>query len=506
MVAGPAVEEIGKREDIELVVASNSISEAENLTKNLPNAHARFLDVTNSREMAGLVEQADLVISLLPVQFHPSVAELCIQLKKDMVTASYISPAMRALHDRAESANVLLLNEIGLDPGIDHCSAHSLLTRLRDERKRVLSFTSFCGGLPAPDVVTSTQKDDIPLRYKCSWSPRGVLSAALNEARFKLGGDVVEIPSEDLLRRYFPNVPVEGGEALNFEGIANRDSLPYVGTYGLGEMSGLRTVVRGTLRYPGFADLMDAFKSIGLLSLTPPSSHSSPLCGWTDLTRFALQHKLGVHIPDDYTSIRSALLDVLQGGKESAEKLAETLAWFGILPAPVPPRSLSDTDILTLPKPLSPTAAPIDLFAQVLTHKLRYAPGERDMVVLAHEIVVVPEGQAGAHRIGSNAEVHTSTLIAYGTPRASAMATCVGLPVALAALLVLDGHKATTSGLQGGVRGPTEVPGVWRAVLNGLEEVGVGMKERVRMAFVDGNRGVTGMMEGKLCTGLGIRG
>lgn len=129
------------------------------------------------------------------------------------------------------------------------------------------SFTSFCGGLPAPDVVASTQGDEVPLGYKFSWSPRGVLSAALNEARFKLGGEVselayftkvqvvdnsisqnIEIPSEELLRRYFPDVTVPEGAALRFEGIANRDSLPYVGTYGLGELSGLRTVVRGTLR------------------------------------------------------------------------------------------------------------------------------------------------------------------------------------------------------------------------------------------------------------------
>lgn len=142
--------------------------------------------------------------SLLPVPFHSSVAELCVKHKKHLVTASYISPAMKALHDRyvkgriisgidlsndrdthsAQAADVLLLNEIGLDPGIDHCSAISLLSQLAAENKRVVSFTSFCGGLPAPE------HSDVPLKYKFSWSPRGVLSAALNGARFKLGGQV----------------------------------------------------------------------------------------------------------------------------------------------------------------------------------------------------------------------------------------------------------------------------------------------------------------------------
>ncbi|KAL4076611.1 Saccharopine dehydrogenase-domain-containing protein [Scleroderma yunnanense] len=508
MVAGPAIEEISKREDVELVVASNSIAEAENLTRNTSNAHARFLDVQDREAMSQLIEQADLVVSLLPVSFHPSVAELCIQLGKDMVTASYVSPAMRALHERAESANVLLLNEIGLDPGIDHCSAHSLLSRLRDEHKRVLSFTSFCGGLPAPDVVASTQGDEVPLGYKFSWSPRGVLNAALNDARFKLGGDNVEIPSEDLLRRYFPDIIVPEGSALHFEGIANRDSLPYVGTYGLGELSRLRTVVRGTLRYPGFSDLMDAFKSIGLLSVTSAPAHPPmPLAGWSDLTRFALHHKLGSNLSGDHNSVRSVLLDLLQGttGKEKTEKVVEALTWLGIMPLPSSPplRSQSVSDMPAIPKlPM----APIDLFTQVLAQKLRYLPGERDMVVLAHEIVVAPEGAPGP--CGTDVEMHTSTLMTYGTSKASAMATCVGLPVAFAALAVLDGQARArelggeTSGLASGVKGPTEVPGVWRAVLDGLEMAGVGMKERVLRIPGHGTAEVMGMMEANLCTGL----
>ncbi|KAI6144926.1 Saccharopine dehydrogenase-domain-containing protein [Pisolithus tinctorius] len=508
MVAGPAVDEICKRSDVELIVASNSIDEAKSLTHHLPNARARFLDVNDGEAMAQLIEQADVVISLLPVPFHPSVAELCIRHGKDMVTASYISPAMRALHERAETSGVLLLNEIGLDPGIDHCSAHSLLSRLRSERKRVLSFTSFCGGLPAPDVVTSTQGDgDTSLGYKFSWSPRGVLSAALNEARFKLGGEVVEISSEDILRRYFPDVSVPEGAALRFEGIANRDSLPYVETYSLGDLSKLRTVLRGTLRYPGFSDLMDAFKTIGLLSLSPSSQ--IPLAGWTDLTRFALQHKLGTNVPGDYDSIQAALFDLLQGrrGKENVEVI-DSLMWLGIMPPR--PTHLPRVNVAPLPvSPLLPPAtAPIDLFTRVLAHKLRYLPGERDMVVLTHEIVVVPDHalDGGLDKaVEESAEVHTSTLITYGTPKASAMATCVGLPVAFATLAVLDGRSTAMGlglGLGSGVRGPTEVQGVWSAVLGRLEEAGVGMKERVRKVPRRNMSCNEGVMEGKLSLGF----
>lgn len=154
------------------------------------------------------------------------------------------------------SADVLLLNEIGLDPGIDHCSAISLLSDLRAQNKSVVSFTSFCGGLPAPEIA------DVPLGYKFSWSPRGVLGAALNSAKFRLKGTVSlflqynslctecgqdwEIPGENLLRLYFPDVPISDNMPL--EGIANRDSLQYAETYQLGPVQELQTLLRGTLR------------------------------------------------------------------------------------------------------------------------------------------------------------------------------------------------------------------------------------------------------------------
>jgi len=202
------------------------------------------IDMNDKNAVYQLVSEADLVISLLPAPFHPTVAELCIEHKTDLVTASYISPAMRALHDKAVRAGVLLLNEIGLDPGIDHCSAHAMLERLRasGRGKDVLSFVSFCGGLPAPDVA------DVPLGYKFSWSPRGVLRAASEGARFLLDGEMRNIPAERLLKDYFPKVPVSD-DGLKFEGLANRDSMPYIDTYDLpNQEEGLQTMLRGTLR------------------------------------------------------------------------------------------------------------------------------------------------------------------------------------------------------------------------------------------------------------------
>ncbi|KAH7919203.1 hypothetical protein BV22DRAFT_1023405 [Leucogyrophana mollusca] len=445
MVAGPAVDQICKRTDVELIVASNSRYEADELTRAHANASSALVDVADLEKISGLISESDVVISLLPVPFHPSVAELCIRHSKHLVTASYISPAMRALHERAESANVLLLNEIGLDPGVDHCSALSLLSKLKAENKRVTSFTSFCGGLPAPESA------DVPLGYKFSWSPRGVLNAALNSARFKLDGKTMEISGENLLKHYFPEVPVSS--VLKFEGVANRDSLPYADTYSLGRMEDLNTVLRGTLRYPGFTGLMNSFKTIGLLDATVTSLIQPK--SWSDLGRMALEKRLGSHVAKESRSFRSALHTVMT--VDQAEGVVKALAW---LTNPLKTGS-------TLPALPDKPTFPIELFTSLLAHRLNYTAGERDLVVLAHEMVTQSVSS-------SITEVHTSSLVAYGTSTASAMSRCVGLPVAFAALKVLDGEVSVR-----GVQGPTDRH-LYEAVLDGLQEAGLEMKETCR--------------------------
>ncbi|CAL1702401.1 unnamed protein product [Somion occarium] len=424
MVAGPAIDEICSWKDTELVVASNILHEAQRLTSSHSNAKSVALDVNDLDKVGALVSEADVVISLLPVPFHPRIAELCIKHGKHMVTASYISPAMKSLHERATDSSVLLLNEIGLDPGIDHCSAFSLFNGLREAKKRVVSFTSFCGGLPAPENA-----EGVPLKYKFSWSPKGVLSAALNSARFKLWDQVQEIPGRDLLKERFPNLPIS--DVLKLEGIANRDSLPYRETYDLGPLDGIRTLFRGTLRYEGFSRLMHLFKSIGLLD----------------------------------TELKSALNDLLPG--EDTQYLLDACSSLGILPPALRPLVTEQVGESDLPAVPSQPSTPIELFAALLAHRLRYLPGERDLVVLSHE-VVAQEPSTGEESI------HTSSLVAYGTPQASAMARTVGLPVALAARIVLDGKVSAR-----GVWGPGVDRAVWKGVLTGLEQRGIGFKESV---------------------------
>ncbi|SJL06912.1 uncharacterized protein ARMOST_10254 [Armillaria ostoyae] len=431
MVAGPAVDKLAERSDVRLVIASNSCLEMEKLRGNHYNVQYREIDMGRHADVSRLVEESDVVISLLPAHFHPVVAEHCIQHKKHMITASYISDSMKALHFRALESDVLLLNEIGLDPGIDHCSAISLISRLQAQNKKVVSFISFCGGLPAPDV-----EDMGPLKYKFSWSPRGVLTAALNSAKFRLFGEEKNISSANLLRSYFPQVPVMPSVPL--EGYANRDSLPYAASYHLGPVPKLRTLVRGTLRYPGYSERLQFFKDVGLLEL----NGTITLSDWIDFIPLSQKLKQELHPEDKHIS--------LQYAEDDAGHL-EALRW--LLAGPTPP----------LPaKPM----APLDIFAVLLAYKLQYTPHEHDMVVLSHEFITKSVSEPLAPE-----EVHTSSLVAYGDDKYSAMARTVGLPVALAALEVLD-EKVPVRG----VVGPGDAS-IREPVLAGMESVGLGMEE-----------------------------
>ncbi|KIJ37526.1 hypothetical protein M422DRAFT_211260 [Sphaerobolus stellatus SS14] len=454
MVARPAVEEFYKRKDVQLIVASNNIAEASYLKTEFPDVIAKEVDLTDISNVESLINEVDIVVSLLPVAFHPTVAKLCIARRKHMVTASYISPVMKELNDSAIQSDVLLLNEIGLDPGIDHCSAISLLRRLRLQNKTVKSFISFCGGLPAPEAA------DVPLAYKFSWSPRGVLGAALNSARFKLAGQEYNVHGKDLLQSYFPSVPLS--KYLKLEGIANRDSLSYAGTYELGPIGQLETILRGTLRYPGFSSLLHSFKRIGLLDTERPLQ----LQDWSNFASRSLATKFAIRIDDnDLASFCSALSDILDMPKDRLTDLLHALSWLGISPM-----SKSSPPI-PLPTKALP---PIDLLTLVLSKQLKYNENEHDMVVLMHELTVSsPLSKSNDPSLSARQleETHTSTLIAYGTPTSSAMARTVGLPVAFATLSVLDGKVRDR-----GVCGPTS-PEVYESVLEGMEIVGLGMKE-----------------------------
>lgn len=444
MVAGPAVETIASRGDVHLVVASNSLSEAQSIAADYEGVEHRVIDMADDSAVVSLVSQADVVISLLPATLHPKVATVCIAQKKHLVTASYISDDMRALHDSAHANGVLLLNEIGLDPGIDHCSAMQLLDTIRSKGEEPTSFISFCGGLPAPEAA------DNPFKYKFSWSPRAALTAiSQNPALYRLDGVTHSLHAgQEVLDNHFPAFPIrDGDEVLKFEGLPNRDSLQYISEYKLPKNIG--TMLRGTLRYPGFFNLMRACYAAGLLN----TSKKIQLGNWADLVPSAYSAVSG--LTTDRKNLESILPDL-----EQADQFLDAMKWLGLVPGGAPAGSGSP-----LPPLPEGAHAPLDFFAYLLTAKLRFLPGERDMVALTHEIRTTDQRSA--------ARTYRSTLVAYGTERHSAMARTVGIPVALAALSVLDG-RIGVRGVQGATDGSVYAP-----VLEGLEEAGIGMVESV---------------------------
>jgi saccharopine dehydrogenase (NADP+, L-glutamate forming)/spermidine synthase len=395
----------------------------------LAGGHARAasfgLDLKNEKALDAEVAGADLVISLVPYVFHPTVARACIRHRKSMVTTSYASEAMKSLDAEAKAAGVILLNEVGLDPGIDHMEAMRMIDGVRRAGGRVLGFTSYCGGLPAPESNTN------PFGYKFSWSPRGVLLAGKNAARYRRDGLDVHIPAEDLFD-HFERLTVPGLGI--FEGYPNRDSLPYADVYGIPET---KTMFRGTLRYAGWCSTLKKIADLGYLDQAGRDFSGKSILDLTlDLAKAA-----------GASDARSAL--ALRLGLDPAGDVIGRLEWLGLLG-----RELIGLD----------RGSPLDVLERLMLAKLQYGPGERDMIVLQH----VVEAQAADGR----RERITSTLVDYGIPGGeSSMARTVGLPAAAGARLVLEGRIGGR-----GVLVPV-IPEIYGPILDELRTHGIAFRE-----------------------------
>ena len=426
LVARPLVNYLLGQPDYAVTVADVEAGRAAKLVAGHPRGAAEVLDIADKAALASAIGRADLVVSMVPYTFHPVVAELAIEQGKSMVTASYVSPAMRALDARAKERGVVLLNEVGLDPGIDHMEAMRVIHEVHDAGGKVVGFTSWCGGLPAPEANTN------PFGYKFSWSPRGVLLASKNSAKFLKDGRVVTIPAADLFARP-ETIGIPGlGE---FEGYPNRDSVSYRETYGIPEAL---TVFRGTLRYPGWCETLKKMVEIGLLEETPKDR--------AGITFDGLMRELAQAAPG--TGTKAAVASKL--GLEAGSAIMSRLEWLGLFEAkPLPAAKGSALDNLTA----------------LMIDRLGYKEGERDMVVLQHEFLVRTES-GGTERI-------VSTLVDYGVPGGdSSMSRTVGLPAGIGARLVLEGKIGSS-----GVRVPVD-PEIYGPILDELEKLGVRFEEK----------------------------
>uniref|UniRef100_A0A915PET4 Saccharopine dehydrogenase (NAD(+), L-glutamate-forming) n=2 Tax=Meloidogyne TaxID=189290 RepID=A0A915PET4_9BILA len=433
MVSDPLAKYFAGLPHVALTVADSSrnVQRHSSLGDNIETV---IVDIHKETERVNeLVARNELCISLLPYTLHPQIVRMCIKNQTNMVTSSYITPELQAMNDACKTAGITVMNEAGLDPGIDHMLAMQCIDQVHAYGGKVISFVSFAGGLPAPEA------SDNALRYKFSWSPKGVLMALTSPARYLMNGNVVELGSNGEVFEDLHEIDFMPG--FNLIGYANRDSTKYAEIYGVqGEC---KTLLRGTLRYKGFVEAVKALKQIGYLS-TEKKDFLDPTEGpdltWKQITASLLNQQIDI-FPD---SLKNIALDCL-GGEGKIREL-NGLDQIGLFSDATPERHLT----------------PLDTLVPHLAKALAYIPGEKDLVILNHDIVAqLPSGALEYHRIN---------LVAYGEqPKNgySAMASTVGYTTAIVSNMILDGEIQETGMLR-----PTSKT-VYRPVLQRLKDFGI---------------------------------
>ncbi len=425
MVAAPIIRFLLDK-GYEVTVASNTVERAQSLITNKIGGIAIYWEANDTKTLDELIKKHDLVVSLLPYGFHVMVAEKCIAHKKNMVTTSYVKPEMKALDQKAKEAGIIILNECGLDPGIDHMSAKRIIDTIHGFGGKVIEFYSLCGALPAPEI-----SKDNPFRYKFSWSPKGVILAGNNDASYLKKGKKIKTDAKNLFKDRFTQ-SIQGIEPL--EVYPNRDSFPYIELYDIPETE---TMFRGTLRYPGWCEIMDALK---ILNLTDQSEQ-------------------------DFSGMTYAEMLAMQMKKKNTDNLKKQTAKFlktsedGIII-----KALDFIGLFSELKMNRKTDSAFEIISDLMINKMMLSNNERDMVVLKHIFKAeYPDGRK---------EVITSKLIDYGEPGGdTSIARTVALPAACAVRMILE-EEITISGVYIPV-----LPDIYVPIMDELEGLGIELVE-----------------------------
>lgn len=416
-------------EKLHITIGDLSLELAQKKTQNHKNASAIAFDIFNENQRREEIQKADIVISMLPAHLHIEVAKDCIAYKKHMVTASYISDAMQSLDHAVKENNLIFMNEIGLDPGIDHLSAMKVIDEIREKGGKIILFESFCGGLVAPESDTNLWN------YKFTWAPRNVVLAGQGgAAKFIQEGTYKYIPYHKLFRRTeFLEVDGYG----KFEGYANRDSLKYRSVYGLNDAL---TVFRGTIRRVGFSKAWDMFVQLGMTDDSYVIDDSETMSYRefvnlflpyhpTDSIEIKLRHKLRID-QDDVMWDKLLELDLLNSNKIIGLK----------------------------------NATPAQVLEKILSDSWALQPDDKDMIVMYHKI---------GYELNGEKKQIDATMVCLGDDQTyTAMAKTVGLPVAMATLQILNGNIKTP-----GVQLPLNKE-VYLPILEELEDYGVIFNEK----------------------------
>ncbi len=415
-------------ENLLLTIADLSEALANKKTGNHKNARAISFDVCNDEQRKQEIQQSDIVISMLPAHLHIDVAKDCIFYKKNMITASYISEEMKNLDFQAKENQIVLMNEIGLDPGIDHMSAMKIMDEIKSKGGKIILFESFCGGLVAPESDTNLWN------YKFTWNPRNVVLAGQGgAAKFIQEGTYKYIPYHKLFRRT-EFLEVEGFG--RFEAYANRDSLKYRDIYGL---QNAETCYRGTIRRVGFSKAWDVFVQLGMTDDTYIIDDSEFMSNRDFVNLFLPYH------PTDSVEIKF---------RHQLKIDQDDVIWDKLLEL-----DLFSKSVVTGLK----NATPAQMLEKILSYKWTLQPEDKDMIVMYHKI---------GYEINGEQKQIDSTMVCLGDDQTyTAMAKTVGLPVAIATLKILNGEIQTT-----GVQLPTAKE-VYLPILEELEQYGVVFKE-----------------------------
>lgn len=422
MVAKPIAEYILDN-NIELTIASRTVEKAVRLIGNRANGKAVSWTVDDFTTLEQMVSGHDLVISLLPYLYHVTVAKLCIQYKKNMVTTSYVSPEMRELDEEARNAGIIILNEIGVDPGFDHMTAMRVIDKVKSNGGKIKEFYSICGALAAPEEA------DNPFRYKFSWSPKGVLMAGNNGAKYLKNGEIVEILPENLFKN---PLKIEFPEVGEMEVYPNRNSLAYIKIYNIPEVE---TMYRGTFRYPSWCRIMDRMKSLGLLSAEIQNFEGKTL-------KEVVAEKLDVYPKNVKEKVVGRLKLELDGPAITA------IDWLGYF----------SNDKVGITE-----GSAFDITAGLMLKKMMLPEGARDMVIMQHSFLI-------ENANGQN-EVVICRLLDFAKDGDTSISRTVALPAAIAVKLILNG-EITDRGVQIPV-----TKTIYEPVLNELEKLGIVMTE-----------------------------
>jgi len=413
-------------------IATTTKAKADRMIKGHPGGSSLQWSADETDTLEKLVDEHDITVSFLPYKYHLVAAKTCIRCGKPLITTSYVQPEMQALDEAAKKAGIIILNEIGLDPGIDHMTAMKVIDHIHNKGGKVEEFYSLCGALPAPEAC------DNPLKYKFSWSPKGVVMASRNSALYLKKGQKVTIEPKDLFKDRFSYVFPGIG---NLDVYPNRDSISYIDIYKIKEVS---TMYRGTFRYKGWCETLDIMKALNMLD-----------DDIIDYSGMNYADFLAERAAADKADLKNTI--ALKLGVPEGSVAIESLDWLGFFSNEKMKRGKT---------------SPFEITAGRMISKMLLSDNERDMVVMQHIFLAgYPDGRK---------EVIKSSMLDFGTPSVNtAVARTVALPASIAVKMILEKRIDFT-----GVYRPV-VPQIYNLILDELKTLGIEMKEEYGLPEIE---------------------